>query len=114
MSYSQRKMKYWRGILAEYESSELKTVEFCRRNHLDERSFYRWRKRLSCELPEDRRSDLSGLQLVPVGSLSSPPIDRGPESGVSVDAGGLRIHLACGFDVETLHRVLEIAGGLPC
>lgn len=114
MSYSQEKIMYWRGILAECASSGLKPAEFCRRNHLAAKSFYMWRRRLSGELPADSRGDLSGLQLVPAGSLSSPPGDRGPESGVSVEAGGLRIRLACGFDGETLHRVLEIAGGLPC
>lgn len=114
MGYSQKKMEYWRGILAQYASGNDAPVEFCRRNHLSAKSFYKWRIRLSAELPEDKRSDISGLLLVPAASLPAAPIDRGHDSGVTVETGVLRIRLACGFDDATLRRVLEVAGVRPC
>lgn len=114
MGYSQEKIEYWRGILAQYASGNDAPVEFCRRNHLSTKSFYKWRIRLSAELPENKRSDISALLLVPAASLPTAPIDRGRDSGVSVESGGLRICLSCGFDDATLRRVLEVAGVRPC
>lgn len=119
MSYSQKKMKYWRGILAEYVSSGLKPVEFCRRNHLAAKSFYKWRIRLSSELPEDRRSDVSGLALAPVvpppASVSSG-LGRHSwkDSGICVETGGVTLRLSAGFDAATFQRVLKLTGGVPC
>lgn len=119
MGYSQKKLKYWGGILAEYASSGLKPAEFCRRNHLAVKSFYKWRIRLSGELPEDRRSDVSGLELAPVipppvPSVSGLPCHQGKDSGISVETGGMTLRLSTGFDAATFRRVLELTGGLPC
>ena len=126
MNYSRKKTAYWRGMLAQYVASGLAPVEFCQSRGLAAKSFYKWRQRLRAELPPlaFQRSGVPRLQealeLVPV---VPPPGDvlsqsghsgAGRWSGVSIQAGRLRIHVDGGFDEETLRRVLKAVGGPAC
>ena len=130
MSYSRKKTEYWRGILSQYVASGLRPVEFCRARGLAAKSFYKWRLRLRAELSAGAfapapaacvaRQTAERLELVPVMSGVSPHVGSTPEeapgagSGVSIEAGGVRVHVATGFDKATLRCVLEVVGGLPC
>ena len=117
MSYSQKKLKYWRGILSQYRLSGMKPVEFCRVNRLAVKSFYKWRIRLSAERPEEAMGESSELTLVELQSkraCTTPPPGRSSGSGVSLEIGSLKINLETHFDGDTLRRVLDAAGVRPC
>ena len=130
MSYSRKKTEYWRGILLQYVACGLRLVEFCQARGLPAKSFYKWRLRLCAELSAGAfspapaacrpRQTEERLELVPVRSGVVPHVGSTPEeascadSGVSIEAGGVRVHVAAGFDKATLRRVLEVVGGSPC
>lgn len=119
MNRSQERLKFWRETLARYASEDVEPLEFCRMNHLTSKSFYKWRIRLSAELPPEKRGGISALPLLPVAVPPASPARERPcpgpaDSGVSIEAGPVKISLSKGFDGETLRRVIEIAGGLTC
>ena len=117
MSYSQKKLTYWQGILSQYRLSGMKAAEFCRVNRLAAKSFYKWRIRLSAGCPEGAAGESSGLTLVRLptaGACSTPQPGRSSGSGVSLEAGPLKINLETDFDGDTLRRVLDVAGVRPC
>lgn len=120
MRYTHERQNYWRQVLAEYYSSGLKPVEFCNQNHLAYKSFSKWRLRLSEELVPVRQSDSADLVLLPLNVPSMTPEQAGLQppartySGVELEINGMTVRVSSGFDGDTLRRVLEITGGLPC
>jgi len=110
MTYSLKQERHWREQIDKCASSGLRPAEYCRLHRLSAKSFYKWRCRLS------QRRGQETLSLLPVlsGDRAAAPAPSPAGSGVSLEAGGLRIQLEAGFDGETLERVLRIAGALPC
>ena len=96
----------WSSILDTWRSSGLCAAEFCRREQISRRSFYKWRKRLAEESPSPSRP--SG-GFVPV-RFAAP--DSGGGCGIAVVVGaGLRLELSPGFDAGELVRAVRALGG---
>ena len=120
MGISGKKTKYGSKVMTRYEGSGLRASEFCRRHRLSPASFYRWRRIPRGDRPAER------LELVAVaecGAKGSQPDGTGDArgerpcqapGGVSIEVGALVVRVEAGFDMETLARVLEAAGGRPC
>ncbi|PCC09884.1 IS66 family insertion sequence element accessory protein TnpA [Pseudoalteromonas sp. JB197] len=54
----QQKIKYWKDIFEQQESSALTTIQFCRDNNINPSTFYAWRKRLASEIPPAKKQQV--------------------------------------------------------
>ena len=120
MGSSEKKTKYWSKVMTRYEASGLRASEFCRRHRLSPPSFYRWRRILHGDRPAERLELVDVAECVATGCVpdTSEEARSGrtcqAPGGVSIEVGALRVRVEAGFDMETLVRVLEAAGGRPC
>ena len=91
-------------VVAEYETSGLSRVEFCRKQGLSLATLARYRKRRA------QGSPAPGDRWVAVEvSGGRPRPESGAGSGLAVAlAGGRRIEVGCGFDARTLAQLLGV------
>ena len=97
----------WSSILETWRLSGLCAAEFCRREKLSRRSFYKWRKRLAGVAPSP---SAPGGDFVPV-RFADP--ESGRDCGIAVVVGpALRLELSPGFDAGELLRAVRALGGM--
>jgi hypothetical protein len=95
----------WSSILETWRGSGLSGAEFCRRERISRRSFYKWRKRLA---EEASSSSEPAADFVPMRFADR---DSGRECGIAVVVGAeLRIELSPGFDAGELVRAVRALG----
>ena len=89
-------------LVAEYETSGLSQIDFCRKQGVSLASLARYRKRRA------QFGSAQGDHWVAVEvSGGRPTPERGADSGLAVALpGGGRIEVGCGFDAPTLARLL--------
>jgi len=98
----------WSSILETWRSSALCAAEFCRREQISRRSFYKWRKRLAEEAPS---SSEPAPDFVPMRFAAR---DSRRDCGIAVVVGaGLRLELSPGFDADELVRAVRVLGEAP-
>ena len=91
-------------LVAEYETSGLRQVEFCRKQGLSLATLARYRKRRAQGNPAPG----DGWVAVEV-SGGGPRLESRASSGLAVALpGGRRIEVACGFDTRTLAQLLGV------
>jgi len=103
-----------RRILAQWRRSGSSSHEFAACSGVSHATLYKWRR----ELGALRRSaPVSFVELAltdPSGDTSS--VDAARVEGASgvelLLPHGVRLHLACGFDADTLRRAVETLGAL--
>jgi hypothetical protein len=93
-------------LVAEYETSGLSCVEFCRKQGLSLATLARYRKRRA------QGEVVAGNRWVAVElSAGRPPLGSGANSALTVALpGGLRIEVGRGFDASTLGQLLGVLG----
>ena len=91
-------------VAGEYEGSGLSRVEFCRKHRLSLATLARYRKRQAQSEAVGGRRWLA----VEVADANATPLGS---SGLAVALpGGRRIEVGCGFDAQTLVRLLSVLG----
>jgi transposase-like protein len=90
-------------LVAEYETSGLSQVEFCREQGLSLATLARYRKRQTQDSPA------AGNRWMEVKeSAGRPVLEGGASSGLAVALrSGRRIEVGCGFDAHTLAQLLD-------
>ena len=98
---------YWRQVVARWERSGLGVPAFCRREGLNQATFYRWRWEL-------KRRDQPKPAFFPVRIVADKP----EPSSASIEvvlANGRSVRVGAGFDPQTLVSVVELLeGGRSC
>ncbi len=90
--------------MAEFESSGLSRIEFCRSHGLSLSTFQRYWKRRQAQ------AEAKGVNLMAVELCGArPAVGKAGDSGLAVAlAGGRRIEVARGFDDSTLLQLLGL------
>ena len=103
----------WRRVIADQERGDQTQGEFCARRGLKLETFRNWKYRRAREKrPSDQDERPEPIRFVPVRV-----VDRGVETSSGVElalSGGRVVRVARGFDPETLKRLIETLGTLPC
>jgi transposase-like protein len=91
-------------LVAEYETSGLSQIEFCRKQGVSLATLARYRKRRA------QGGAAPGDRWVAVEvAASRPRLESGSGSGLAVALpGGRRIEVGCGFDAPTLAQLLGV------
>ncbi len=101
-----RKEQQWRERFERWRRSQLSVTAFCRREGLDPRRFYRWRRCLAAR-------DAKDAGWVPVHVLTELTASDSILEILLV--GGPRVRVPRGFDAATLRQVLAVlAEDSPC
>ncbi len=100
---------YWRQVVERWRQSGLAVPAFCRREDLNQATFYRWRWEL-------KRRDQAKPAFLPVHVVADKPagLTRG---GIEVVlANGRCLRVGAGFDPHTLVQVVALLeeGGHSC
>ena len=99
---------YWRQVVDRWKRSGLAVPAFCRREGLNQATFYRWRWEL-------KRRDQTKPAFLPVRVLVEKP--EPPSGGIEVVlANGRCLRVGVGFDPRTLVQVVTLLeeGGHLC
>lgn len=110
-----RKLKEWRGRLAQFERSQLSIVQFCREEGVSVASFYQWRKKLQQEPGPAVDMNNVAAEFKPVRVVGSPSIAVRLPGGTQLEVPTSQpqvLQLA----LQTLARLdaQRMAGGEPC
>jgi len=104
----------WSAIIAEHTLSELSVARFCARRGISTAAFYRWRRALQDGGPSRRRRRRTAagspvfLEAVVADPVpASTPGASAPASPIIEIGSGRRIVVPCGFDEETLARLVQ-------
>jgi hypothetical protein len=90
-------------LVAEYGTSGLSQVEFCRKQGLSLATLARYRKR------QAQGSPATGNRWVEVKESTGRPVQEGGASGLAVALqSGRRIEVGRGFDARTLAQLLDV------
>ena len=90
-------------LLAEYETSGLGRMEFCRQHKVSLATLDRYRKRRQAQ------GGAAGSRWLAVEVSSASVAGNGIASGLAVMLPcGRRIDVGCGFDASTLERLLSV------
>lgn len=104
-SSSTPKEREWRGILARWKTSGLKGRAFCRREGIEESSFFHWKREIRLR---DQRRQVGAMQFVPVH------VPR-PIGFFEVTVlGGRSVRVAADFDPAALAKLLAVLEGRAC
>jgi hypothetical protein len=105
-----RRRRSWQEVeqvVAEYESSGLSRIEFCRERGLALSTLGRYRRRRERQAPAGRNA----LLAVEVSGRSAPVVATG--SGLAVVLrGGRRIEVERGFDTGALEHLVRVLEGV--
>jgi transposase-like protein len=105
----QDRRAFWELAIDQQKSSGLSVRAFCRREGLNEASFYSWRRRLNEEESSARAE--SGVGFVEVmRSVPEPVWQTEVARRVALEVllpGGLVVRVPEGFDGPTLRQVVE-------
>lgn len=92
--------EYWEKELAEWESSGLKALEYCRMKGLGRHKFFYWKKKLS-------KSPVS-IEFIEIPST----IKEKNHPDLIIRKGQFTVEIGAGFDSASLERVLRVLGSL--
>jgi hypothetical protein len=100
---------YWRQVVDRWKQSGLAVPAFCRREGLNQGTFYHWRWEL-------KRRDRSKTAFLPVHVIADKPA---PPTGSGIEvvlANGRSLRIGVGFDSHTLVQVVALLeeGGHSC
>ena len=100
---------YWRRVVDRWKQSGLGVPAYCRREGLNQATFYRWRWEL-------KRRDQLKPTFLPVRVIADKPAAPAGGGIEVVLANGRCLRVAAGFDPQTLVRVVELleGGGHSC
>ena len=100
---------YWRQVVDRWRRSGLAVPAFCRREGLNQATFYRWRWEL-------KRRDQPKPTFLPVRVIADKPAAPAGGSIEVVLANGRCLRVGAGFDPHTLVQVVALLeeGGQPC
>lgn len=92
------------ALAADFESSGLSRIEYCRKHGLGLSTFQRYWKR------RQTQAETNGIDLLAVELCGErPAVSKAEGSGLAVAlAGGRRIEVARGFDAATLVQLLGL------
>ncbi len=97
---------FWRRRLSSYVPGEIGVIEWCRKNGVDPKSFYHWRRKLAETSAE---SASVGWLAVADNKRSTPQLLLDPEqSGVTLRIGGATVDVSRDFDARTLGAVVRV------
>ena len=99
------KEREWRGILARWKAGGLKGRPFCKREGIQESSFFHWKREIRLR---DQRRQSGEVRFVPVSV--SKPIGF---FDVTV-LGGRSVRVAADFDPAALAKLLAVLEGRAC
>jgi hypothetical protein len=109
----------WNALLNDFRRSGLTQAEFCRRRQI---SLHTLRKHLYRPLPsdpapsDDRSAASADHHFLPVTILADPILSI-PASQSHLElilSNGRRIAVTCGFDPQTLRRLIAVVEERPC
>ncbi len=104
-----RRVRDWRGLVGELESSGLSRAEFCRRRNVNYQTMTGWVKRLAADRAggKDREPSLPASR---VASFVEVPIRNvGASASYEVVLGcGRAIRVEANFDDEVLARFIKV------
>jgi transposase-like protein len=95
-------------IVAEYESSGLSRIEFCRERGVGLSTLGRYRSRRERQAPSGRNA----LVAVEVSSRAPAPVAATGSALAVVLRGGRRIEVGCGFDTGALEQLVRVLEGV--
>ena len=111
----------WEQIIQEANSSSISKREWCRQNHVDEKSFYYWQHKLRMKAISELKSAAnvpvpavpsgSGFVELPIHSMAStsrmPDLpDGSPE--LMLQVGDCRIYVGSSIQESTLRTVMKV------
>ena len=103
MGHRQSRIEHWGAVMAWFGESGQEPAAFCRECGIGVQAFRCWRRE-----PVPLRED-------PLGEAAGGPVPDGwRDSGVRVEAGGLRIALGVGLDPASPALAIRLAGGGTC
>ena len=88
--------EFWKKELAEWESSGLKALEYCRMKGLGRHKFFYWKKKLS--------KAQACVEFIEIPST----IKKKEHPDLIIRKGQLTVEISAGFDSASLERVLRI------
>lgn len=97
----ERKERYWRQHIRDWQSSGLSIRSFCARRGPSQPSFYAWRREPLCR-------DSDQPLFVPIRPLIEDPPVADVHGLEVLLARGRRIRVAPGFDKATLRQLLSV------
>jgi hypothetical protein len=100
---------YWRQVVDRWKQSGLAVPAFCRREGLNQATFYHWRREL-------KRRDQSKPTFLPVRVIADKPAALAGGGIEVVLANGRCLRVGAGFDPHTLVQVVALLedGGHAC
>jgi len=94
-------------LVAEYEASGLTRDGFCQQHGLSVAAFYKYRQRVQ-KWARSGAGPMLPVEVVVSTGQGSSCVARGDGGLVVESRSGRRIEVGCGFDSETLQRLLTI------
>lgn len=103
---SAEKEAYWRGVLREFEASEERVGDFCRRMKLSQPSLYSWRREIA-------KRDRETRQPAPFVSVNVvDPVARQAFSSLEIVNGNWTVRVEGCVDREQLREALAAIDAL--
>ena len=114
MGHRQSKNEQCGAVMARLGESGQEPAAFCRESGIGIQAFRHWRRELGlASSPEV--GELVPLREDPPREAAGGPVPEAwRDSGVRVEAGGLRIALGVVFDPASLALAIRVAGGGTC
>lgn len=104
---SAEKEAYWRGVLREFEASDERVEDFCRRMNVSQPSLYKWRREIA---KRDRELGEEDRRFVSVNVVD--PVARAAAKAVEVANGKWTVRIEGRVDAEQLREVLSVINSL--
>lgn len=93
--------EYWKKELAEWDSSGLRALEYCRMKGLGRHKFFYWKKKLS-----KAHSPIEFIEIS--GARTDQIITEARRPDLVIRKGQFEVEIWSGFDQVSLERVLRI------
>ena len=107
----QERDEFWRKRLIAAEQSGLTVKDWCKQNHVERRSYYEWKRRLS-PAAVSASADVSATDWLPV-SVQEP--DTASANGcITIRVAGAVIDVHGGFNPTLLRAVVLALGPEQC
>ena len=102
---SAEKEAFWRGVLREFEASDEKVEDFCKRMKVSQPSLYQWRRKIA-----QRDREREDTRFVSVNVVD--PAARLKSNAVEVANGEWTVRVEGPVDAEQLREVLNVIDSL--
>ena len=116
MGHRQSRIEHWGAVMARFGESGQEPAAFCRECGIGIQAFRCWRREPGlAPSPGEGALELVPLREDPPGEAAGGPAPDGwRDSGVRVEAGGLRIAPGVGLDPASPVLAIRVAGGGTC